>query len=85
MNCPVYSEREIEYDHDIPKLGIPFMPKFVHIKHFERLYWVSHEEFHFYLKSHSSGAPYASSFFAMMMVIVKKKGADIEAQYLGGI
>jgi len=29
QNCPLYSEREIEYIHDIPKLGLPGMPDFV--------------------------------------------------------
>ena len=73
----MYSEREIEYNHDLPKMGIPFMPKFVHVKNTERVYWVSHEEFHFYFESRTSGAPYTTTFYVMMLHVVKKKGEDV--------
>lgn len=43
QNCPLFSERETQYDHDLPKTGIPFMPAFVHVKNSEKLYWVSNE------------------------------------------
>lgn len=66
-------------------MAIPFMPKFVNIKNTERVYWISNEEFHFYLETRTSGAPYASTFFIKMLHIIKKKGSDLEAEYFGGV
>lgn len=40
-NCPLYSQRMIEYDHTLPK--IPFMPDACHNRQACRIYWVSHE------------------------------------------
>lgn len=37
------------------------------------------------MENRSSGAPYAASMFVKLMHIVKKKGADIEVEYYGGV
>lgn len=59
-------------------MGIPFMPKFVHVKNNDKVYWVSHEEFQVNMESRTSGAPYTSSFYVQILHIVKKKGTDVE-------
>lgn len=61
------------------------MPKLVHIKVTEKVYWVSHEEFQVLDENRTSGAPYASSFYVMLLHIVRKKGSDIEVEYYGGV
>ena len=38
-NTPLFSERVIEYDHQLPK--IPFMPESCHNTQTVRVYWIS--------------------------------------------
>ena len=75
-NCPVYSERIIEYDHSMPK--IPFLPDACHNKQTVRVFWVSDEEFHYMEINITNGAPMVDNFYVTLITIVRQVGPDVQ-------
>jgi len=39
-NCPLFSERKIDYDHTLPK--IPFLPDACHNTQTIQIFWLTH-------------------------------------------
>ena len=78
-NCPLFSKRVFEFDHQMPK--VPFLPESCHNVQNEFIYWVSHEELNVKIVNVISKAPFVENYNVINLVTVKQIGPDVEMVY----
>ena len=80
-NTPLVSTRLNEYEVPLPP--IPFMPKTCINNETVKIYWISHEQFDYLIRSQSKGAPFADTFFLNIFhrVVKRDKGVEIKIYY----
>jgi hypothetical protein len=57
---------------------IPFMPKTCINNEIAKLFWISNEEFDYYIKSQTRGAPFADTFNINILHRIVKKEQNVE-------
>ena len=66
-------------------MKLPFCPDFCHVTDFNRLYWISHEEFEFVQETRTSGAPYTENFYTKNVHRVKKVENGVHINIIGSL
>jgi hypothetical protein len=69
LNCPLVSVRIAELDHPLPP--IPFLPKAVHCKSEESIFWISDKELQYKADVSSYGSKMMESLYTSTLYYIK--------------
>jgi hypothetical protein len=84
-NCPLFSTRKISYNHPLKPSSIPFMPKQSRNVDERRMYWVSHEELVYLIKSLTFEVPMSDNFEVHIVHRIAKTPNAVKVQILSKI